>query len=45
MGRKRNRQNNMAAMGKKDDEFLRILCSMYMIALLVAVPLHTGGVY
>lgn len=35
----------MAAVGKKSNEFLRLLCNMYMIALLVAVPLHTGGNY
>ncbi len=34
-----------AAMEKRDNEFLKYLCYLYMIALLVALPLHTGGNY
>lgn len=32
-------------MGKKNNEFLKYLCNLYMIALLVVLPLHTGGGY
>ena len=34
-----------AAMGSGDNEFLRLLCNLYLTALLVALPLYTGEGY
>lgn len=31
-----------AAMRNGDNEFLRLLCNLYLTALLVALPLYTG---
>ena len=31
-----------AAMGSGDNEFLRLLCNLYLTAVLVALPLSTG---